>query len=140
MGLDIGIIIKPKTEAAREYLKTNFPSNRNNYERGIKYEFGYWRKTWNIRERVYDVFELPNHDDCNMDMSFDDLKIFKEEVLEFFLDKNNWIYNDKHSLIFSWEIELVSIANSIRDITLFFEYLDDDLTEKDFNIYFYDSY
>lgn len=140
MGLDIGVVIKPKTEAAREYLKAEFPSNRDEYSTDIEYEFGYWRKTWNIRRRVIDVFELPNHDDANMTMTLDQLKIFRDEVLEFFLDKSHWEYKGETSLIFSWEVELVPIANSIRDITLFFEYLDEDLTDEDFEIYFYDSY
>ena len=140
IGLDIGIIIKPKTEAAREYLKNEFPENRDEYSTGIKYEFGYWRKTWNIRQRVIDVFELPNHDDANLTMTLDQLKIFRDEVLEFFLDKDHWVYKNEYSHVFSWEVELVPIANSIRDITLFFEYLDDDLTDDDFEIRFYDSY
>ncbi len=73
-------------------------------------------------------------------MTLDQLKIFRDEVLEFFLDKNHWVYKDCYSHIFSWEVELVPIANAIRDITLFFEYLDDDLTNEDFEIRFYDSY
>ena len=140
MGLDIGIIIKPKTEAARKYLKNEFPNNRDEYSTDIQYEFGYWRKTWNIRRRVIDVFKLPNHDDANITMTFDQLKIFRDEVLEFFLDKNHWVYKDYYSHVFSWEVELVPIAHAIRDITLFFEYLDDDLTDEDFEISFYDSY
>ena len=140
MGLDLGIVIKPKTEAARKYLKNEFASNRDEYSTGITYEFGYWRKTWNIRRRVIDVFELPNHDDANMTMTLDQLKIFKDEVLEFFLDKDHWEYKGETSLVFSWEVELVPIAMAIRDITLFFEYLDDNLTDKDFLIQFYDSY
>ena len=73
-------------------------------------------------------------------MTLDQLKIFRDEVLEFFLDKNHWVYKDNYSQVFSWEVKLVPIANSIRDITLFFEYLNDNLTDNDFLIQFYDSY
>jgi hypothetical protein len=100
MGLDIGITIKGKTEKGKAFLDDYARINGvDKYDDG--YEFGYWRKAWNIRARVYDVFKLKDYSDCNMFMSFKQLDIFEHEVLRFFLDEKNWEYDDR-SFLFSW--------------------------------------
>ena len=140
MGLDNGIMIKPRTERGRNYLERNFPGNRD----GEKYEFGYWRKCWNIREKFIDDFNYDKEEQIIVFEIKDIPAII--ETLKYFLDENNWKYNGKTSLIFSWYEEIASIANAIHDLYLFLDYIDegadneDDVTDEDFEIYFYDSY
>ena len=76
-------------------------------------------------------------------MTLSDLKVFKDDVLKYFLNEENWAYKGACSQIFTWVEELPSIANSIHDIHLFLEdieYSEEELTDEDFEIKFYDSY
>lgn len=141
MGLDIGITIKGKTEKGKAFLDDYARINGVEKEIcGDGYEFGYWRKAWNIRARVYDVFKPKDYNDCSMFLSFEQLNTFENEVLRFFLDEKNWKYDDKYSL-FSWVETLPSIAVSIQNIYCFLESVAEyKLNNEDFEIYFYDSY
>ena len=140
MGLDSGITIKGKTSAGKLFLEQIFESNYDKYH--DNYDFGYWRKCWNIRERFYDVFKnrITDHNNCNLELSIEDLLTFKNDVLIYFLNPDNWVYNEKSSQIFSWEEELTSISKSICDIYYFLGDLEENFTDEDFEIEFYDSY
>lgn len=140
MGLDSGITIKGKTAAGKLFLEQDFKQNYDKYY--DNYNFGYWRKCSNIRERFYDVFKnrIISHNNCNLELSVEDLLTFKNEVLIYFLNPDNWDYNGKRSMIFSWEEELPSISKSICDIYYFLYGIEEDLTDEDFEIEFYDSY
>ena len=140
MGLDSGITIKGKTTAGKLFLEQYFEQNYDNY--CDNYDFGYWRKCWNIRERFYDVFKdrIMNHNNCNLELSIEDLLTFKNDVLIYFLNPDNWVYNSARSTVFSWEEELTSISNSICDIYYFLDSIEENFTDEDFEIEFYDSY
>jgi len=142
MGLDNGIIITGKTKKGENFLKNYFS---NNYDPHIgKYEFGYWRKCWNIRQKFLDNFKY-NRKKCLITFKISDIPAIIN-TLKYFLKQQNWEYNGKTSLVFNWYEELPSIANAIRDLYLFYDYIDegadneDDVTDEDFEIYFYDSY
>lgn len=140
MGLDIGITIKGKTEKGKAFLDDFARINGVDKESDDEYDFGYWRKAWNIRARVYDVFKLKDYSDCDMSMSLEQLKTFEYKVLRFFLDEKNWEYDGKYFL-FSWIETLPSIAVSIQNIHCFLESTTDQkLGNEDFVINFYDSY
>ena len=136
MGLDNGIIIRGKTEKGTNYLVNNFS---NCYDKYIEcFEFGYWRKCWNIREKFIDDF---GYDTERQEIKFelDDIPLIVE-TLKYFLNEDNWEYGDCYSQVFSWIEELPSIANAIQDLWRFYDNLDNELTDEDFEIYFYDSY
>lgn len=140
MGLDNGIVIRPKTEKGRSYLERNFPGNRD----GGKYDFGYWRKCWNIREKFIDDFNYDKEEQVIVFEIKDIPAII--ETLKYFLNENNWVYDGHTSSIFNWYEEIPSIAIAINDLYRFVDYIDegadneDDVTDEDFEIYFYDSY
>lgn len=139
MGLDNGIVIRGKTEKGTNYLKNNFSSC---YDKYIGFEFGYWRKCWNIRRKFIDDF---GYDTERQEIKFelDDIPLIIE-TLKYFLNEDNWEYGECYSQIFSWIEELPSIANAMQNLWRFYDNLDIDpdneLTDEDFEIYFYDSY
>ena len=142
MGLDNGIIIKGKNEFAKSYLEEHFSYLK---EYSDAYEFGYWRKCYNIRKRFIDTF---NYDYEKGEIRFTIKDIPKIiEVLKYFLNEDNWIMGNAFnngSCVFGWVEELPSIASAIRDLAFFYNdgYYGDEieLTDEDFEIYFYDSY
>ena len=81
-----------------------------------------------------------NHNNCNLELSIEDLLTFKNDVLIYFLNPDNWVYNSARSTVFSWEEELTSISNSICDIYYFLDSIEENFTDEDFEIEFYDSY
>jgi len=142
MGLDNGIIITDKTKKGEDFLKRHFSDNYSPYL--SEYEFGYWRKCWNIREKFLDDFNIDKNEQL-IHFKISDIPSIIN-TLKYFLDENNWEYNGRTSLVFNWYEEIASIANAIRDLYLFYDYIDegadneDDVTDEDFEIYFYDSY
>jgi hypothetical protein len=139
MGLDNGIIIEPKTKKGMDYLaRFDYLKEDNGYE------YGYWRKCWNIRQKFIDDFNY-NRKKCKIVFKIKDIPAIIN-TLEYFLDKEHWEYNGRTSLIFNWYEEVASIANAIKNLYLFYDDIDesadneDDVTDKDFHIYFYDSY
>lgn len=142
MGLDNGIIIKGRTEKGRRFLENHFHYLQDNIFAG--YEFGYWRKCWNIREKFIDDFKY-DKENCEIKFELDDIPAIID-TLKYFLNEDNWDYNDSTSLVFNWYEEIASIANAIRNLYFFYDYIDvgadneDDVTDEDFDIYFYDSY
>ena len=147
MGLDNGVTIKGKTEKGEKFLKKYFKHAEEDYLPGY-YEFGYWRKCWNIRARFFEY--LPNsgeEDELYYYFSIEDIPTIVDKVLKYFLDEDHWEYNDCHSQIFTWAEELPSVACAIKDLRDFYELCtseeEDDIgevTDTDFEIYFYDSY
>ena len=147
MGLDNGLIIKPKTERGKYYLEAYFHNLRNEYAEKDEYEFGYWRKCWNIRQKFIDDF-VYDEEEQEIRFELDDIPAIIE-TLEYFLNKDNWkmgnVFN-AGSTIFNWYEEIASIANAIRDLYIFYDNIDndvdneDDVCDEDFEIYFYDSY
>ena len=142
MGLDNGIIIRANTKKGYSYLKRHFiylQETSNNFS----YEFGYWRKCWNIREKFITDFKY-DKENYLITFKISDIPAIID-ALKCFLNEENWEYNGRTSLVFNWYEELPSIANAIRNLYLFYDYIDedddeDDVTDEDFDIYFYDSY
>ena len=138
MGLDNGIIIRGKSERGREYLKGWEPL-RNNWWSKDEYEFGYWRKCWNVRQRFLDIFDTYN-DEYEIKLTISDIPTIVNEVLRYFLNEDNWEYEGHCSQVFSWIEELPSIANAMSDLNGFYDDVVDFYTDDDFDIWFYDSY
>lgn len=144
MGLDNGITIKPKTKKGEEYLERYFHTLKDKYSNKTEYEFGYWRRCRNIRAKFIDDF---NYDKEKQKIKFkiEDIPQIIE-TLKYFLNEDNWEYNGYTSQIFIWIEEVASIANAMHDLYLFYEHIDegadneDDVTDEDFEIYFYNSY
>lgn len=144
MGLDNGLIMKKKTQKGENFLKIYCSRLEETYAPGC-FEFGYWRKCWNIRQRFLDVFkDKYNNDDYAIYLTIEDIPVIVEKVLKFFLDENNWEYDGHTSQVFTWYEELPSIAQSIRNLMEFYEdwRADDELkiNNEDIEFYFYDSY
>ena len=148
MGLDNGLRIMPKTLKASRFLEKNFGSLKDEYTANT-YEFGYWRKCWNIRSAVLEAFGDKEHnsDDEDIDLTISDLVTFRD-IMKHFLIEENW-YQGGRGSIWTWEQSIRGIANTIYWITEFLQYVEDgsdddelyeDFTDEDFDIYFYDSY
>ena len=134
IGLDNGIIIKGKNKKGQEFIK----SRENSWN---EYELGYWRKCWNIRSKFIDDFKY-NKDEQKIKFSLKDIdKII--DTLAYFLVKDNWEYEGQTSTVFSWEEEIPSIAQAIKNLYDLKEeiyYMDEKITDADIDFYFYDSY
>ena len=136
MGLDNGIRLKAKTSRGIEYLT----ENHNFYFYDDDNEIGYWRKCWNIRDKVLDAFDDKGYDGnggyINL-TSVEDL-INMAETLKYFLREENW---DRSDSIWDWYIVLPSIADAIKKLRNLIEDIEyEDISIDDLNIYFYDSY
>ena len=134
IGLDNGIIIKGKNKKGQEFIK----SRENSWN---EYELGYWRKCWNIRSKFIDDFKY-NKEKQIIHFSLEDIdKII--DTLAYFLVKDNWEYEGQTSTVFSWEEEIPSIAQAIKNLYDLKEeiyYMDEKITDADIDFYFYDSY
>lgn len=150
MGLDNGIVIKGKTLKAQRFLAENFKHLEDRHSLG-DFEFGYWRKCWNIREAFLDNFSKNGYDGQggHLNLSIKDLERAYDVTLRQFLDEKNWDYNGHYSFIFSWIQELPHIAETMYNINKFLELFEEnedeygnelELSENDFEIYFYDSF
>ena len=137
MGLDNGIILKAKTSRGIDYLA----KNHDFYFYGKDYdEIGYWRKCWNIRDRILDAFDDKGYDGnggyINL-TSVEDL-VNMAETLKYFLHEENW---DKDKSIWDWYIILPSVADAIKKLRNLIEDIEnEDISIDDLNIRFYDSY
>lgn len=148
IGLDNGIIIKPKTEKGTNFLETYFKENKEAYYTEPTYEFAYFRKCWNIRARFFEIYSklkstIANEDDYHFYFAIEDIPTLVEKVFKYFLIEENWEYDGACSQVFSWEVELRALAEAIRDLRLFYEYAtdpEDGITDADIECYFYDSY
>ena len=142
MGLDNGITIRARTEKGKDYLEKYFINN-SRYSID-EYEFGYWRKCWNIRQKFIDDFGYDEEKQLII-FELDDIPAILN-TLKYFLNEDNWEYNGNHSVIFNWYEEVASIANAINDLYTFYANIDvgenneNDVTDEDFEIFFYDSY
>ena len=147
MGLDNGIIIKAKSENGLNFLRKNFSDLKAEFDdEGREFEFGYWRKCWNIRSKFLEDFWY-NEENYEIRFSIDDIPEIIE-TLEFFVEEKNWTYGN--GSIFEWSDEIKHLLKVIRDLKFFYlgvkELInlntanDEMLREEDFEIFFYDSY
>lgn len=137
MGLDNGLLIKPKTTAGGNFLAENFEYCQDKYLSGIipVYEFAYFRKCWNIRNAMITEGLAKNAEEYELKIADLEKVVL---VMKHFLDENHW---DPAESIWEWYIQVPAIADTIKKIRLFLEYLDgEDLDDKDFSIIWYDSY
>ena len=142
MGLDNGLIIRAKNAKGDEFLR-NMGVKEEDLNSG-KYEFGYWRKCYNIRRAVLDEFANKGYDGEGgyLDLKISDLYKFRS-VMKHFLIENNWVHGNSFTdgSIWEWSTMLPSIGETIRLIDLFYDELQySDITDEDLEIYFYDSY
>jgi len=142
MGLDNGLMIQGKTAAGRRMLKDNFNHLKDEYSDGtVEYEFIYWRKCWNMRNRMEEFGLLDDAD--NKTLTIENLVTVVEDVLKYFLNEDNWVHGNSFSngSIWNWTTMIATIAQEIHDIREFIEDVEaNELTDEDFKIYFYDSY
>ena len=96
MGLDNGIIIKPKTEKGADFLKKYFKENREIYYSEPSYEFAYFRKCWNIRARFFEIYsELEstiankNTNEYHLSFAIEDIPVLIAKVFKYFLIEEN---------------------------------------------------
>ena len=142
MGLDNGIIIKSKTEKGFDFLNEYYHDEINKSYSPGEYEIVYWRKCWNLRGRMLEVFkdnptEMYGY---KTSLSIVDLKKVVELVLKYFLDEKNWDSEYGQS-IWEWETMLRNIADEIFEIRRFLDNAkEEEIQDEDLEIYFYDSY
>lgn len=136
MGLDNGLIIKPKTDKGAEYLSENFDYLKNKYSSDIEYEFFYARKCWNIRYRFFE-YNL-GYDADHRYLKIADLVSVVNDVLKYFLNEDNW---DRSESIWDWEVQVPHIAEAIKNLRFLIKDVEyGDISDEDLEIYFYDSY
>jgi len=139
MGLDNGIIIKPKTFRGEKFLEKYF-SHLKNETFTNEYEFAYWRKCYNIRNKILNSIDKAREGSESRNLTIEDLVQIRGIMIHF-LNEQNW--NMDGGSIWTWEQQLPNTAKIIRDITEFIEYLEDsegEVSMRDFRIRFYDSY
>lgn len=138
MGLDNGLTIQPQTAKAKKFMEENFEHLKDTYEENT-YEVLYARKCWNIRYRFLHYGFAG--DATTKRIYIKDLPIVIDKILKYFLEEDNW--REDGDSIWDWYIMLPHIADAIRNLRVFLDYLendDEEYSEDDFLISFYDSY
>ncbi len=141
MGLDNGILIKPKTLKGSRFLEKYF-SHLDKI--GPNYELAYWRKCYNVRHKIFEYVENAC-DAGESELYLTDL-VQVLEVMKYFLVREHWY--DENGSVWTWEEQLRNTADIIYNLTKFIEYLEDgegdlpedEVSEDDFKIIWYDSY
>lgn len=148
IGLDNGFYLRGKTEKGAKFLREVCTFlTEDNYEPVKTYELAYFRKCYNIRRKTIDVLKTLGYkyDECGdcINIKIADMFHIVEDVFKFFLDEENWNIYSLGGSIWNWHITVPSIAEGIKEIRLFLDYLEDDeevFTEDDFEFYFLDSF
>lgn len=120
-------------------MEENFDHLKNAYASKLTYEILYARKCWNIRARFRDLGFLEDGGESRIYIK--DIPIVINKILKYFLVEENWL-KDGDS-IWGWYTMLPQIANAINSLKIFLEclqYEDEEYTDDDFYIIFYDSY
>ena len=152
MGLDNGILIRAKSDLAKDFLAIHF--SKDDYDKyEDAYEIAYWRKCHNIRDAfIEDAYIEDNSPDGgyhynrkmqNIVYRMEDIPNILD-VLKPFLDEEYW---NRHSeSMWEWYQIVPGIAEAISILTrLYKNYCDivketGKLSEDDFCLEFYDSY
>ena len=141
MGLDNGIIVKAKTLRGSKFLEKYF-SNLD--KDGPTYELAYWGKCYNVRSKIL-LYADNAHNAGEDKLNLADL-VQVLEIMKYFLIKDHWC--EDGGSIWTWEEQLRNTADIIYNLTRFSEYLEDgegdypedEISEDDFDIIWYDSY
>lgn len=143
MGLDNTLAIKGKTLRGNQFL-----DKTDNYlkHEGQWYEFGYWRKCWNIRSKFLEVFNDRGYDGQGGDLPLKVSDLIEiRNIMKYFLIEENWS-KDGNSSIWTWSQSICGIAKCLTNIDFFIEDFMErqadvgDISEEDFELVFEDSY
>ena len=103
------------------------------------YEFFYARKCYNIRHKFFECGFA--EDGTEKRIYIKDIPTVIDKVLKYFLEEDNWRVDGDS--IWEWYNMLPQIADAIKYLKMFLEDLqceDEEYSEDDFYIFFYDSY
>jgi len=120
-------------------MEENFDHLRGTYISDPTYEILYARKCYNIRSKFFECGFA--EDGTTKRIYIEDLPTVIDKVLKYFLEEDNWKVDGDS--IWEWYTMLPQIADAINHLKIFLEdlqYEDEEYTEDDFYIGFYDSY
>lgn len=132
MGLDNGIVVKFKNEVE------NTPLYHEQWRPIKEYEVAYWRKCWNVREDLGEVFGT-------IGKEFYDTKLTPELLTAILsvlgsYNADNWVANNGYfSSIWEWDEISGTIAEQIANIKWLIDYWKEH-PENIEECEFYDSY
>ena len=130
MGLDNGINIR--RNSAPECASNMFHEEEWEKKYG-SIDVAYWRKCWNVRNIIFDLFNVPFNDCFEANMTADDVKRVIVELKK--LNKNN--YQNNGGCIWEWKefkhINRRNIKQLKRLVRLMHKY-------PAMEAYFYDSW
>lgn len=113
MGLDNGIIVKNKNDT--------------------KEEICYWRRCWNIRNKIFEIIEKHSDEEYKYSLSLDNVVDIYYMLKN--LNKKNWF--DDGSSIWDWEDIKKSIKGNIKALNKLIKRMK---KEPELEVIFYDSY
>ena len=120
-------------------MKENFDHLTDTYASELTYEILYARKCYNIRRKFFECGFA--EDGTAKRIYIKDLPTIIDKILKYFLVEDNWRVDGDS--IWEWYNMLPQIADAIQSLKMFLEYLqceDEEYTDDDFYIIFYDSY
>ena len=140
MGLDNGIMMRGKTKKGRIFLKNYFPEWLDRYYTTTEeeiYEVTYWRKYWNLRSLMFDNGFGINGSHCNLKIA--DLPVIIEKVIKPFLNEDYW--NENPNSIWDWEEAIKNLGGNVFNLRHLMRAVEqEEITDDDIEIWFYDSY
>ena len=137
MGLDNGIIIRPKNKDAEKFLNEYCKHFKDEYHSEVTYEPVYWRKCWNLRGAMFENGLADDGEDHPLKIK--DLETVVEKVIKPFLNEEHW--EDDNRSLWSWTEMIRQLGQEVFNLREFiWDVEEEGLVDEDFDIYFYDSY
>lgn len=127
MGLDSGITI-------RKINEKDIPDFIKYTKYSEEIEIAYWRKCWNIRNKILDVLNPENEDKYSFAIDREDIPAITR-VLKPFLAKDYW--DNNNTSIWEYKDMIDNNIQVIINLIWLYIYMDD---HDDIEIEFYDSY
>ena len=134
MGLDNGIDIKRNEYSNKIKALKQFECDWDN-KHSYPFEICYWRKSWNIRNDIFNAIASEENDEYHYELSIYDI----QEILKLLksYNKKTWDYGGWSGSIWTWKehksINRKHIKNLKKLIKLMKQY-------PELEVYFYDSY
>lgn len=136
MGLDNGIVLKTKNSIIEKPDWVKFDGSPAEHDDGfLEYDICYWRKCWNIRGAIFDIFEKVDKREWEFELSINQVVAIRDRIYRFLTEGEDW--DESGESIWLFEEIIPVLTQDILNLSWLIEYMKKDVHAI---VYFYDSY
>lgn len=144
MGLDNGIILTLNHKIDVDSIPYNVNIELDEYglsdgrHKGFEYDICYWRKCWNIREKIIDILHAPQDGGIYEIDKPDQILLIRDVIANFLAHPETWEEGFGGSI---WDIFEIapSLIQNIFNLNWLYDYMEENKGAK-IKVEFYDSY